>query len=83
MAVHGIGADPDWTWVADGVNWLEKIDMLPKAIPNARILRFGYDSTWYGDDAVKQGLRTVATGLLESLKAERLVRNGYPTDMLC
>jgi len=93
VAVHGIGAAPDWAWVAqetkmkevvlDGtkearevvrtINWLEAPNMLPKAIPRARIMRFGYESQWFGDAAVKQRLPTVANTLLKFLVMERKV----------
>lgn len=93
VAVHGIGADPDWAWVAqetkmkevilDGskeamevvrtINWLQTPNMLPKAIPKARIMRFGYESQWFGDAAVKQRLPTVANTLLKFLVMERKV----------
>ncbi|KAI0413476.1 hypothetical protein F5X98DRAFT_390791 [Xylaria grammica] len=53
VAIHGIGADPDTTWSGKGptgerVNWLVDSTMLPKAVPNARIMRFGYKSNWFG-----------------------------------
>jgi hypothetical protein len=71
--VHGIGANPDYTWTTSAVNWLEKSDMLPLSHPKARIMRFGYDSQWFGEHAVKQRLSTVAESLLLALKAERKV----------
>jgi hypothetical protein len=54
-------------------NWLESLEMLPKAVPRARIMRFGYESQWHGKDAVKQRLPTVAQRLLYSLVQERKV----------
>ncbi len=54
-------------------NWLASPDMLPKAIPKARIMRFGYESQWYGDNAVKQTLPTVAHSLLHWLVQARKV----------
>ncbi|KAM3562115.1 hypothetical protein MY1884_002021 [Beauveria asiatica] len=49
VAIHGIGASPDKTWTGRGpkgeeVNWLTNSGMLPKAVPTARIMRFGYES---------------------------------------
>ena len=70
VAVHGIGANPDWTWTINKVNWLEHRDMLPHAIPRARIMRFGYDSQWFGEDPIKQRLSTVAEELLSCLREE-------------
>lgn len=81
VAIHGIGAHPVDTWckkVGTGetshyVNWLEKEDMLPSVVPNARIMRYGYMSRWYGDDAIRQKTTTVADRLLISLKRVRRV----------
>ena len=73
MAVHGFGANPDWTWVAGNVNWLKDGHMLPHAIPNTRILRFGYESQWLGKDAIQQRLPLVADQLLHGLMLARQV----------
>ena len=96
VAVHGIGADPDWTWTASETdeeakvrakkmkvaveeiekirtNWLEAPNMLPKVIPKARIMRFGYESHWFGDTAVKQSVSSVADILLQRLVQKRKV----------
>jgi hypothetical protein len=54
-------------------NWLESPDMLPKAIPKARIMRYGYESHWFGETAVKQRLATVANDLLFCLEQARRV----------
>ena len=73
VAVHGIGANPDYTWTTSGVNWLEDRRMLPQELPSARILRFGYDSQWFGDSAIRQRLSAVAESLLYTLQSERKV----------
>ena len=75
VAVHGLGAIPEITWKEkkSGVNWLEHEAMLPNAIPEARIMRFGYDSMWLGRDPVRTNLRTIADGLLAALALEREV----------
>ena len=73
VAVHGFGANPDWTWVASNVNWLKDEHMLPHAIPNTRILRFGYESQWLGKDAIQQRLPLIADQLLHGLMLARQV----------
>ncbi|KAI0383586.1 hypothetical protein F5Y04DRAFT_278767 [Hypomontagnella monticulosa] len=73
VAVHGIGVHPEETWVFKGndVNWLKHETMLPAAVPKSRIMAFGYASYWFGDDAVKQSLDSVAKKLLVALKRQR------------
>nr|KAK5442892.1 hypothetical protein LTR18_005569 [Exophiala xenobiotica] len=81
VAVHGLGAHPDDTWSkkrgeggeARWVNWLEEEEMLPRVVPNARIMRYGYKSDWFGPSAIKQSARTTAERLLHALKRERKV----------
>ncbi|MCJ1357990.1 MAG: hypothetical protein MMC33_007988 [Icmadophila ericetorum] len=73
VAVHGIGAHPDRTWTVGDVSWLRDTRMLPRAIPNSRILRFGYESQWLGKEAIRQRLPSVADQLLRNLIAFRKV----------
>ena len=73
VAVYGFGAHPDWTWYAGDTHWLKDDHMLPKAIPNTRILRFGYESQWLGREAIQQRLPLVADQLLYGLMALRKV----------
>ncbi|KAF2148017.1 hypothetical protein K461DRAFT_248275 [Myriangium duriaei CBS 260.36] len=53
VAVHGLGANVDWTWVwKDGdkhIHWLRDAHMLPSQIPRARIIAYNYDSRWHSD----------------------------------
>ena len=82
MAVHGLGAHPDDTWTkkyingpeTHWVNWLQEKEMLPAVVPNARIMRYGYKSSWFGPDAIKQSARIVATRLLTALRRGRKVK---------
>ncbi|MCJ1422997.1 hypothetical protein MMC29_000878 [Sticta canariensis] len=85
VAIHGIGAHPDDTWrkkVNAGspdehyVNWLSDAHMLPAAIPSARIMRYGYESQWAGDETIKLKASTVAQRLLHSV---RRMRKQYPS----
>jgi curved DNA-binding protein CbpA len=73
IAVHGLGAIPEFTWKAKGtgVNWLSDSRMLPPAVPEARIMIFGYDSLWLGKTPVRTRLGIIADKLLLHLGKER------------
>lgn len=76
IAVHGIGAHPDRSWTmqksnGEWVNWLTNAEMLPRNLPNARILRFGYRSAWFGPanlETKKTLVQDVAKMLLKGLE---------------
>jgi hypothetical protein len=82
VAVHGIGAHPDDSWCKNvgaaecprRVNWLDEADMLPAVAPHARIMRYGYQSQWFGEGAMRQKASTVAQRLLLALRRKREVR---------
>jgi hypothetical protein len=82
VAVHGLGAHPDDSWCTNAgageslqwVNWLEEESMLPAVAPNARIMRYGYQSQWFGKEMMQQSVSTVAERLLINLKRKRKVR---------
>jgi hypothetical protein len=83
VAVHGIGAHPDQTWCKNVskneneqryVNWLQDQNMLPSVVPNARIMRYGYESQWFGPDAIRLNASTVAPRFLLALNRAREVR---------
>ena len=84
IAVHGLAANPAYTWVKKIPNddsdnngstkvgrlneeglreilWLKHL--LPAVLPNARILKYNYDST-YLKDAPKESLRSIASRLI-------------------
>ncbi|KAH8650059.1 hypothetical protein BX600DRAFT_442145 [Xylariales sp. PMI_506] len=73
VAVHGIGVNPRDTWThrKTQVNWLSNEDMLPRDVPKARIMTFGYDSVWFGDNPTRQTIDGVARKLLEALTTKR------------
>ncbi|RWA07187.1 hypothetical protein EKO27_g7911 [Xylaria grammica] len=79
IAVHGIGAHPDDTWCKtikrDGnerqVNWLADKEMLPAVLPDARIMRFGAKTQWFGDYSIKTSTSDVAELLLNALCRDR------------
>ena len=78
MVLHGVGANPDRTWEyrhsnERATNWLRDEHMLPSYVRNARIMRYGYESRWYGDGAVTKRLSAVSEELLYALKRERKV----------
>ena len=76
-----MGAHPDDTWCksvgADDdkryENWLEEANMLPAVTPNARIMRYGYDSRWFGDGSIKTKASNISQKLLLVLKLRREV----------
>jgi hypothetical protein len=82
VAVHGLGANPDWAWVRKvkakvratdeekKVNWLADPDLLPGKIPHARIMTFNYESKWH-KDAPKQRRSLCADQLLTALDNKR------------
>lgn len=55
------------------MNWLADDDMLPGRLPNARIMAFGYDSIWFGQDPIKVSVSNIATRLLSTLQSVRKV----------
>jgi len=52
------------------VNWLTDNDLLPKMVPNARIITFNYESKWHVD-APKQRRSLCAEELLIALENKR------------
>lgn len=75
ITVHRIGAEPYYSWVTKGTHWLKDVVMLPGRFANARIMSFGYESQWFGENAVKTGLSYVANDSLADLQGNRKV--GY------
>jgi hypothetical protein len=47
--------------------------MLPAVAPHARIMRYGYQSQWFGEGAMRQKVSAVAQRLLLALKRKRKV----------
>lgn len=61
--------------MAEGINgfdWLkDEKDGIVSEFKTARVMKFSYDSRWYGDEALKQTLSNVAKLFLDSLVANR------------
>lgn len=78
VAVHGLGASPDWAWIrkakdgneAANVNWLTDENMLPAKLPDSRIMTFNYESKWLLG-APKQRRSLCAIQLLNALDNKR------------
>ena len=76
VAVHGIGAHPERTWTMKNdegkyINWLADDEMLPSKLSNARVMRFGYRSEWFGPENVetkKTFVPDIARMLLKELE---------------
>lgn len=64
VAIPGLGANPEWTWVREKVHWLRDSNMLASRVPNSRISVFQYQSQWFGKGSVDQRLENVADQLL-------------------
>ncbi|KAF1936850.1 hypothetical protein EJ02DRAFT_413325 [Clathrospora elynae] len=70
VAVHGLNGHFEKTWTAgNGVNWLR--DLLPRDLPNARILSWGYDANTHGDRVSCQYLYSHAEELVSDLCRRR------------
>ncbi|CEJ81146.1 hypothetical protein VHEMI01291 [[Torrubiella] hemipterigena] len=92
VCVHGLGAHPHWSWIGknqktkEEVNWIKDANMLPAAIPKARILRYGYDSQWVGEGtASKNSVEARAHDLLLKLgsDADRKINPKRPLIFIC
>ncbi|UPX20223.1 uncharacterized protein EKO05_0010463 [Ascochyta rabiei] len=81
VAAHGLGAHPDHTWtkttttnsVEEEINWLVTEPFLPLIAKEARIMRFGYKSAWFGKTAMDTSVRDIAGRLLKLLGRKRKV----------
>jgi len=84
VAVHGKGAHPAETWTTRDPNserwmdWLSDGEWLPFELPNARILRYGYNCDYFGRTAVDKVPGTMAEDFLRELKRSRAVRPERP-----
>ena len=79
VAVHGLHGHPRLSWTSAASEqtsrmWLQ--DLLPKHMPNARIMTYGYNSDIDGENALlsAKGLDYAAAKLLEGLAEKRLDR---------
>jgi hypothetical protein len=69
VAVHGLRAHPIKEWVSGGVMWLQ--DLLPKDLPNGRVMTFGYNSNIF-ENASVSSIRDFAKSLLNGLGSYRI-----------
>jgi len=56
------------------VNWLEDSNMLPSLLPDARIMRYGYESAGWGPNGLIAKPADISQRLLHALAGERRVR---------
>ena len=77
VAVHGLNGHPFGTWTADSdVCWLQQKDLLPKTLPTARVLSWGYNAdaiALLGSTSSNSILQHAQT-LIAELEANRAVR---------
>ncbi|EAW20855.1 tetratricopeptide repeat domain protein [Aspergillus fischeri NRRL 181] len=73
VAVHGLNEDSITAWSAPetGTLWLK--DLIPKHIPQARVLSFGYESSpsRFDGPGFVDKIRSLATTLVADLEADR------------
>ncbi|KAH7204891.1 ankyrin repeat-containing domain protein [Fusarium redolens] len=72
VMVHGLNGNRTKTWTQDGCCWPR--DLLPKKIPTARVLTFGYDAS-FARNYSTYGIREHATMLLARLRDNREERD--------
>ncbi|KAH7111684.1 vegetative incompatibility protein HET-E-1 [Dactylonectria estremocensis] len=87
VAVHGLGAHPEYTWMGEVpankrlAHRLEKIhllrDLLKSDFPDARILSFAHNSDWLIDAPVKTA-QQISDRLLDQLAKHRSCRLRVP-----
>ncbi|KAL5089104.1 hypothetical protein Trisim1_005960 [Trichoderma cf. simile WF8] len=72
IAIHGLDGTREGTWTDRNtrINWLCHHDFLPKSIPNARVLTFGYNSKSYFNRG-NPGVNDFASELLASINSSR------------
>jgi hypothetical protein len=70
VAVHGLGGHALSTWTHESAKTLWLRDFLPKDIPNARIMTYGYDSKVWNSRSVV-GIMENAEGFLMDLQWSR------------
>jgi len=72
VAIHGLTGNPrkTWTYNEQGrqVLWLQ--DLLPKALPGARVYTYGYDADLFFSSSVSD-IGSCAKALLDRLLQER------------
>ncbi|KAI0846312.1 hypothetical protein F5Y00DRAFT_244189 [Daldinia vernicosa] len=85
VAVHGLNpldkpSHAEATWTAGNKLWLR--DFLPKRVPSARVLLFGYNSNVAFQTAAA-GVREQAENLLNQLEAARVMDPDRPLMFIC
>ncbi|CAO2653999.1 Nn.00g107320.m01.CDS01 [Neocucurbitaria sp. VM-36] len=83
IAIPGLGANPEWTWKHEKVDWLRDPNMLARKIPNCRISVFQYQSQWFGRGSVNQRIENVANQLLYALDRSRGSETKTPIIFVC
>ncbi|KAF8526901.1 hypothetical protein BU17DRAFT_82343 [Hysterangium stoloniferum] len=74
VAIHGVDGDRISSWTAADASqtWLQDKDMLPRDIPEARILTYGYNSVTWGDQRpIRIAMESHAQDLIAQLVAYR------------
>ncbi|KAF8519397.1 hypothetical protein BU17DRAFT_22048, partial [Hysterangium stoloniferum] len=71
VAIHGLDGHREASFTApNGVLWLR--DLLPEALPTARILTYGYDARTHGENRSSQTLYDLSTDFVGKLSSFRV-----------
>ncbi|KAF8526579.1 hypothetical protein BU17DRAFT_40487, partial [Hysterangium stoloniferum] len=71
VAIHGLDGHREASFTApNGVLWLR--DLLPEALPTARILTYGYDARTHGENRSSQTLYHLSTDFVGKLSSFRV-----------
>ncbi|RJE26009.1 LipA and NB-ARC [Aspergillus sclerotialis] len=73
VAVHGLNGNATMTWTSENICWLKHPDFLPKYIPNARVLVWGYNAnvSSIAGPTSSDGILQHAHSLVHQLEADR------------
>ncbi|KAF8526331.1 ankyrin repeat-containing domain protein [Hysterangium stoloniferum] len=81
VAIHGLDGHREASFTADNcVLWLR--DLLPEALPSARILTYGYDGRTHGNNRSQQTMYDVSIDLVVKLSGFRINKRTHDRPLI-